>query len=168
MKEFKFLAVDPGRTIGYARIHLYGNTITLLDVGQDQANIVLHGKAKKSERWYASESTPMTCLRTESLRPDVFQIEDFVGGGIRSSESSNVLRMVGAFCETATQHGVELRLVTPGERYPYFKKADELVKFTHANRHGRDALAHCLMAIEQTKCGDADEVYFDVRAIHWP
>lgn len=149
--ELKVIAFDPGRTIGFARIHLCGQSIKLFEADQELSSIKVKGN---SERWYAYESTPVRWVY--EWKPNVVQIEDFIGGGLRSNDSSNVLRMVGGLYEAAYRVGADVRLVTPGERYPFFSLADKLCetiygsKLKYELRHSRDALAHALMAIERT------------------
>lgn len=135
----KYLGIDPGRTIGYAVVHVEkeddGFKITKLEVGQE-----------RQEDWKTYDSYPLTLVS----EVDLMAIEDFVGAGIRSNESNHVLKMIGAFELIAKMNSIKVLVQAPAKRRKYLKVAEKLYK-KHFGRnppgHGQDALAHALKAI---------------------
>lgn len=137
----KYLGIDPGRTIGYARLEVARDessgafVLTDIEVGQE-----------RREDWSSFDSYPLGLVSD----CDVVAIEDFVGSGHRSSESNFVLKMIGAFeVVTLLTEGKPL-IQAPAKRRKYLKLAERLyekLKGKKPPKHGHDALAHALKAI---------------------
>ena len=130
-----YLGIDPGKTIGYAKVSFEGSSLVEVLVSQE-----------RRDDWSTFESYPLGLVSSCM----VLVIEDFVGAGHRSKESNLVLKMIGAFELTAKQEGLEYVLQPPVVRKKYLKLAEDLYRQEFGREvcnHGKDAFAHVLKAI---------------------
>lgn len=130
----RILAIDPGKTIGYALADTDGKTLWIIDVGQE-----------KTEDWNPVNTVPFNYLVNESV--DILRIEDFVGNGVRSAESCHVLKMIGGFKASADMMGRTFKQCAPGTRMKYLKRGGEAYKEATGKDlpiHAKDAWAHLL------------------------
>lgn len=130
----RILAIDPGKTIGYALAETDGTTLWVIEVSQFV-----------TEDWNPVGSKPFDYMAL--YQPDIVRIEDFVGNGVRSSESNHVLKMIGGFKSAADTRGIEFKQCAPGTRMKYLKKGGDA--YTEATGkvlpiHAKDAWAHLL------------------------
>lgn len=130
-----YLGIDPGKTIGYAKVVVEGSRLVSIMVSQE-----------RREDWSSFGSKPLNLVND----CDVLVIEDFVGSGHRSKESNLVLKMIGAFQLAGLAKGKIVLVQAPASRRKYLKTSEKLYK-QHTGypicHHGRDALAHVLKAL---------------------
>lgn len=138
------LAIDPGKTIGYAygQLNKTENTLTIIEVSQ-----------QKTEDWNPYDTEP--CLWLSSGDVSICRIEDFVGNGVRTVESNHTLKMIGGFRMLADDLDVEFKQCAPGTRMKYVKKgaeAYELAMGVALPIHAKDAFAHLLRECADLGC----------------
>lgn len=129
----KILAIDPGLTVGYSILEVEGDDVIDLLVEQERTN----------EKPYGTE--PMRLLAEAGV--DVLVMEDFVGAGYRTKESSYTLKMIGGFEFAAMERGIPVVMQTNIMRKAWIKDATALYrvwKEVLPCHHGKDALAHAL------------------------
>lgn len=125
------LAVDPGMTTGVGMIEKLEHRTT---VRAFQSTDVL-----ECSYWIR------TMAETPLIGKAVLLIEDFVGGGYRTSESNHTLKVIGHF-QYSFPAICDVILRTPQQRLKGTSFLNRYIENTDADLpgpHGHDALKHC-------------------------
>ena len=125
----KLLAIDPGKTTGFAFAEVSEDSIKISIVDQDYTG----------EDWNPYGTRVMNLMD----EADCVVIEDFVGNKPMRKEFCNTLKIIGAFKLRADQLGIHIEQVAPGVRMKYLKRG-ELATGRELIHHGKDAWAHLL------------------------
>jgi hypothetical protein len=123
-------AFDPGRVTGYARA-------TIGDERVDGVYPLISFGAKQLNTW---EHVHHNLFADEWV--DIMIVEDFVGGGPRTTDAIHTLKLVGLI-----QYGrrdIPVIVQPPQFRRAFVEEARQLLEAKHKHRHGADALAHIL------------------------
>lgn len=150
----KILAIDPGKTIGFALAELYSDKLVINDIGQHLVS-----------DWNPYNSLPMYLVGL----CNVLRVEDFVGNGVRSKESNHVLKMIGAFKFRGNELEIQVVTPTPGTRTKFIKKGQEIhLKLTGKKLpvHALDAFAHLLKECEDRGV-DVNNIEIEMRDTGW-
>lgn len=130
----KILAIDPGKTIGYALAEITENVLNIIEVSQ-----------QVTDDWNPCDTHPVDLLITSGV--NLLRIESFVGNGPRTSESCHTLKMIGGFKMVADQLRIPYKECAPGTRTRYIKKGADIYKKVTGKSlpvHACDAFAHLL------------------------
>lgn len=138
----KLLAIDPGKTIGFAIADISEFGIHIITIDQDV-----------TVDWNPY-GTRVMGLMDEA---DEVVIEDFLGNGARTKESCHTIKMIGAFKLKADQRGISIKQKAPGVRMKYLKRGEEATG-RNLVHHGKDAWAHLLR-----ECADQGINYTEVE-----
>jgi hypothetical protein len=120
-------AVDPGRTIGLARVGLENGAFVALQ-----------------------ETDPLVVFQTllrwvDGVGLRAIIVEDYVGGGVQSSDGLYTAKLAGFFEYAGKVHGLPVRMRVPQKRLAGLSRAREHNYPVHAT----DALAHCYAEIRR-------------------
>jgi hypothetical protein len=120
-------AVDPGRTIGLARV--------------DTSTGHVHAEQVQEPL------TAFTLLLEWAARVglDVLIVEDYIGGGVQSSDGLYTTTLVGFFEYAGKFHALPVLMRVPQKRLAGLSRAKE----HHYPVHATDALAHCYAHIRR-------------------
>jgi len=123
-------AVDPGRTIGLARV----DTLT---------------REAVAAQWTDPLHVFAVLLQWKALGPglDVLIVEDYVGGGVQSSDGLYTTKLVGFFEYAGRRANLPVLMRVQQKRFAGLSKAKE----HHYPVHATDALAHCYAHIRRER-----------------
>lgn len=128
----RILSIDPGITTGVALYDVYTNSV------------------------YVTQTTipdELIAIIDKNLAPsDIVLIENFIGGGYRTSESTYTLKLLG-FVEYYSYYVKRIRtfIQTPQTRKAYVGIARDILEQTTRTPHSIDAFAHILAYMAKEK-----------------
>lgn len=128
----RILSIDPGITTGVALYGVDENFYTVFQTTSLQEII-----------WIMDTGLSPT---------DIVLIENFIGGGYRTNETTHTLKLLG-FVENYAKYIKHAHVViqTPQTRKAYVKQASDILEKSSGTPHAVDAFAHILAYIAKEK-----------------
>ena len=126
--------VDPGETIGAARVIRHKPTATHLGSG--------------TQHWWDTRDPIELCEELIQFRPDIVAVERYDSAGSLPREGRYTIWVEGYIVLRLQEAGLYVVQQSPQKRRQCLSAAKELVPL-HDDRHKADALAHALVRLKK-------------------
>ena len=131
-----YIGIDPGGTTAVSQI--------MRSVLNPDTWLITHGELLAEDIAYQRLGVIIDLLNPKE---DIIEIENFIGGGLRSRDAAHTLRVIGFVEGYALKKGITVMTVVPQARKPYLGEAREIWDACFSgtpSRHAMDATAHAL------------------------
>ena len=139
----KIVGIDPGGTTGLA--------VVSYNKRRNKYRLECYDQINGYELVYKNVPAQDYVKRLLSHQPNLVVIEDFIGGGYRSTDSNDTTKLVGFFVGSAIANGIPAVLQVPKRRRPFVQLAKASIDKRF--KHSADAYAHVLYYLhKEFKC----------------
>jgi hypothetical protein len=128
------IGVDPGETIGVARVIRHRPTATHLGSG--------------AQYWWDTRNPIELVTEIIAFQPDIIAVERYDSGGFVPQEGRYTIWVEGYIVLRLREAGLTVVQQTPQKRKQCLERAQEALPL-HSDRHMADALAHALVRIKK-------------------